>query len=45
MRRGGTPMDTTSLYRLERVLSDALDADPDRRPSARDLAARAPEIG
>ena len=31
--------------RLERVLPDALDADPDRRPSARDLAARAPEIG
>ena len=31
--------------RLERVLPDALDPDPARRPSARDLAARAPEIG
>lgn len=31
--------------RLDRVLLDALDPDPARRPSARDLAARAPEIG
>ena len=31
--------------RLDRVLPDALDADPESRPSARDLAARAPEIG
>ena len=31
--------------RLERVLPDALDPDPAGRPSARDLAARAPEIG
>lgn len=31
--------------RLERVLPDALDPDPTGRPSARDLAARAPEIG
>lgn len=31
--------------RLDRVLPDALDPDPEGRPSARDLAARAPEIG
>ena len=31
--------------RLDRVLPDALDDDPEGRPSARDLAARAPEIG
>lgn len=30
---------------LERILADALDPDPERRPSARDLAARAPEVG
>lgn len=31
--------------RLERILRDALDADPNRRPTARALAARAPELG
>ncbi|WP_218961909.1 protein kinase domain-containing protein [Actinomyces ruminis] len=31
--------------RLERILRDALDADPSRRPTARALAARAPELG
>ena len=41
-RQAGSP---ALAERLDRVLPDALDADPESRPSARDLAARAPEIG
>lgn len=36
---------TALRRRIDGVLADALDSDPQRRPTARELAARAPEVG
>lgn len=36
---------TALRWRIDGVLADALDSDPRRRPTARELAARAPEVG
>ncbi|MDO4242564.1 MAG: protein kinase [Actinomyces sp.] len=36
---------TSLAERVERIVADALDADPDARPTARDLTARVPELG